>query len=488
MAATHARPSARRARGPRWKAAALALALLVPPVRADDPSLRLEAPPAPTHRWRAAAEIGSALALGALSYTFSPSPSGADSDKWDGIRFDANPYRTNFAAHPLSGTFYYQGARSNGLAAWEASLWAVGASTLWEVIEVREPMSLNDLITTPTAGVAIGAPLGELSDWLAACGRGPWSTAASWVLGEPQRFNDLLDGRNAGGAGGGGVLSAGLSAGLALARVGADWRPELRVAGGWELLRDEGWGRPGADTRALLDASVSGLELRAALRAPGGGADFSLLTHVHLAALHGRDLSASPAGVEGTEWLLGAGPAFSYRAHGWGVGSPLDRCSVVELPRLAATWRLLRGDAGLSMTGSAAPSFGGVHSLALQLDPGAAPPEALPTVQNAYGYHFAAGLAAQASASARWGRWSARLEGRADLLWGLLDPDANVGRHPTADLDERWSWWRGQLAVEPGPGLSLVAGYQQEWRRSSADAAVVRAAERAFTLSLGWVR
>ena len=284
------------------------------------------------------------------------------------------------------------------------------------------------------------------------------------------------------------MRAAGSSAGLALARVGPDWRPELRLGGGWELIRDEDWGRPGRGTRALLDASVSGLELRAALRAPGGAADFSLLTHVHLAALHGRDLSAGPAGVEGTEWLLGTGPAFSYRAHGWGVGSPLDRLSVVELPRLAATWRLLRGDAGLSLTGSAAPSFGGVHSLALQLDPGAAPPEALPAVQNAYGYHFAAGLAAQASASARWGRWSALVEARSDLLWGLLDPDANVDSNPTADLDERWTGWRGQLAFQPFPGLSLSGGYVQQWRRSSANATVITAGERAFSLSVGWVR
>lgn len=453
-----------------------------------EPALALTPPPAPTHRWRAAAEIGSVLALGALSYTFSPSPSGANSDKWDGVRFDANPFKTNFAAHPLSGTFYYQVARSNGLAAWEASLWAVGSSTAWELIEVREPVSLNDLITTPTAGVAIGAPLGELSDWLAARGHGPWSTAASWVLGLPQRFNDVLDGRRAGGAGGEGVLSAGVSAGLALARVGPDWRPELRLAGGWELIRDEGWGRPGRGTRALLDASVSGLELRGALRAPGGGADFALLTHVHLAALHGRELTAGAQGPEGTEWLLGAGPAFLYRAHAWGLGSPMDRLSVVELPRLAATWRVTRGDAGLTLAGAAAPSFGGVHSLALQLHPEAAPPESLPAVQNAYGYHFAAGVAAQASASARWGRWSALVEGRSDLLWGLLDPDANVDSNPTADLDERWSGWRGLLAFLPCPGLSLSAGYEQQWRRSSAGATVVTAGERAFALSVGWVR
>jgi hypothetical protein len=71
---------------------------------------------------------------------------------------------------------------------------------------------------------------------------------------------------------------------------------------------------------------------------------------------------------------------------------------------------------------------------------------------------------------------------------GLLDPDANVGSNPTADLDERWSWWRGQLALEPLPRPVAGGRLQQEWRRSSADATVVRAAERAFTLSLGWVR
>ncbi|MBK9516841.1 MAG: DUF3943 domain-containing protein [Anaeromyxobacter sp.] len=483
-------PAGRRA-GPAARAAlALGLLLALPagPAHAQEPLAAGQSAPPATNRWRAATELGLVLLGGGLSYAVNPSPTGGDSTKLDGIRLDANPYRTNFVGHPLSGALSYQLARSNGLAAWEASLWSVAGSTVWEVIEVREPMSANDLVTTPTAGVAIGAPLGELSDWLAAQGGGRWSQAAAWLTGAPQRLHDRLDRRTAGGAGPGGALAAGLSGGLALARANRTWRPELRLVGGWELVRAEGWGKAGEGTQALLDASVSGFEVRGALRWPGGAADLAITSHVHLAALHGRALADGPAGPEGLEWLLGTGPAFLYRAHSWGLGGPLDRLSVVELPRLAATLRGSRGLAHLALAASAAPTFGGVRSLALALEPGAAPPDDLPTVHRAYGYHFAAGAAGQASLSGRWGPLSASLDGRADLLWGVLRPDARLAARPSVALFDRWLEWRGALTARPRPGLELGAGYEQRWRLGRADAVTRSAGERAFTLSAAWLR
>jgi hypothetical protein len=70
---------------------------------------------------------------------------------WDNDNFD-----TNLFGHPYCGGLYFNAARSNGLNFWQSAPFALGGSYLWEMFCEKQPPSLNDIIATPTGGIALG--------------------------------------------------------------------------------------------------------------------------------------------------------------------------------------------------------------------------------------------------------------------------------------------------------------------------------------------
>ena len=82
----------------------------------------------------------------------------------EAIRFDDNTIGTNsFLGHPLSGSYYYLIARDNDISRIESFLWSSVVSAIHEYfIEFPEVASINDLITTPVAGSAIGEAMYQL--------------------------------------------------------------------------------------------------------------------------------------------------------------------------------------------------------------------------------------------------------------------------------------------------------------------------------------
>jgi hypothetical protein len=79
------------------------------------------------------------------AYTKSPV---IDKDKW----------YVNYIGHPVQGAYYYNAARSQGLKSWQAGLFCLGHSMLWEyTIEAGlERPSIQDMIVTPIAGSLLG--------------------------------------------------------------------------------------------------------------------------------------------------------------------------------------------------------------------------------------------------------------------------------------------------------------------------------------------
>jgi hypothetical protein len=161
---------------------------------------------------------------------------------------------------------------------------------------------------------------------------------------------------------------------------------------------------------------------------------------------------------------------------------------VAELPRLAARWRGSRGAAQLEVRGSVAPTFGGVRSFPLAADGSIVRPEALPTEHLRYGYHFAAGWAAEPSLAARLGPLGLELWGRADSLWAVLRPDADVARRPSADLHDQWLEGRATLSVRPRGGLELRGGWEWRGRRGAVEGISRRAEEQAWSLAVAFGR
>jgi hypothetical protein len=448
------------------------------------PTFRYEAPAEP-HRLRAVAEIGGYLALGAAAWLVAPSKTTTTGSKGDGVRLDANPFRTNFVGHPLSGAIYYELARSNRLSAVESALWSVAGSTVWELIEYTEPASLNDLIVTPVAGVALGAPLFELAAHL---DRGPRTTAGevlAWLVALPKKAHDKIDGARPARGDPGDALEASSGASAGASRAAGGWRGEVRAHAGFRLIRDPEWGAPGEGTRVLRDAAVSALGLEVALSSRGL-ADLSLGSSALLVAVHRRDLAEDGGGLRGGEWLAGAGVGFAFLMHDWELGTTLDRLSVVELPALSVEGRWFAGGLRLSGRLSAAPTFGGVHSLALADDPSAVPPADVPTVQSTWDYHFAAGAALAPALELVAGPLALEAAGRADWLWGVNQPDANPGRHPAGEFRDRWLGGALRARVRVARRLELSASVARKIRRSTADAASLAVDETAFAVGAAW--
>jgi hypothetical protein len=76
----------------------------------------------------------------------------------EAILFDEDPIGTNsIPGHALAGSYYYLIARNHNLSRIESFLWSFALSSIFEFfIEFQEVASINDFVTTPVAGSAIG--------------------------------------------------------------------------------------------------------------------------------------------------------------------------------------------------------------------------------------------------------------------------------------------------------------------------------------------
>jgi hypothetical protein len=72
--------------------------------------------------------------------------------------FDKDMFIVNYIGHPYQGGFYYNTLRSQGATVWQSSLFCLGQSLLWEYVWEggMEQPSIQDLITTPLAGILVG--------------------------------------------------------------------------------------------------------------------------------------------------------------------------------------------------------------------------------------------------------------------------------------------------------------------------------------------
>jgi hypothetical protein len=455
----------------------------------DDDTFRyLE--PQEAHPARAAGWIGLELSLHMAQYLLTDRPPGPIYETtytpWDklahgAVSFDANTFRTNFLGHPLMGASMYQWARGSRLPAWLASLYTVAGSTTWELIEFQEKASINDLVVTPVAGVALGEALFQMGAHLDRSPPSPLRTVLAWLTAPWKEVNDAIDHATPARGQPADVLEGFAWAGGGVVSTGEGQRGEARLAGGWRLWRDAGYGAPGHDTRAWLQAQATGLEATLAA-GPPGLTDARLQAVALLAALYARSIDP---GARGADLVAGLGAGFELRGHAWTAAGPFDLAGLVELPRGVLQGRWLAGPARLTVRLDGALVFGGSSSFALDGDPGAAPPGTLPTVQQEHGYHFGLGGSFRAGAELAAGPATLALAWRADSLGGLGNPDPTPGFHPTATLSERWNQAVLGASVRLGSRLVLAAdaGWRRRWGR--ADATTREASERSLGLSLG---
>ncbi|MCF7824660.1 MAG: DUF3943 domain-containing protein [Candidatus Marinimicrobia bacterium] len=77
--------------------------------------------------------------------------------------WDEDPFDVNQVGHPTQGALVYTAARSQGLSYWQSLAYPTLASLIWEVGMENESPSVNDMITTPSSGVAFGEIMHRMS-------------------------------------------------------------------------------------------------------------------------------------------------------------------------------------------------------------------------------------------------------------------------------------------------------------------------------------
>jgi hypothetical protein len=71
---------------------------------------------------------------------------------------DGDKWYINYLGHPYQGAYYYNAYRSQGAKFWQAGLFCIGHSLMWEyfVESGFERPSMQDMIVTPIAGSLLG--------------------------------------------------------------------------------------------------------------------------------------------------------------------------------------------------------------------------------------------------------------------------------------------------------------------------------------------
>ena len=351
----------------------------------------------------------------------------------EGFELDLNGLNTNFVGHPLGGSMYYTMARSNRLNIAESTAFAIGGSFLWELFgEVREFISINDMIVTPLAGVAIAEPLFQLGAFFDRSSPALHNRVLGTLFAPIKALNDALDARrparaqalDAHGFPAGEYhrfdlrTGAGATVQDALTRGPQGTRTfEYRLALMSFLARLPSYDGAGRHGLWFADGNISSIQVDAGLNA-AGLVDFELRTYVGLAGYYARSAAPSDGGLRGHGTLLAWTVGYQYELHDYDRDRPRarDRISSVQPLGLLLEERLAWDRLRWVIHIEAGLDFGGVRPYALHPYVQQADALALPQliVDNRYcfmrGAHFLAALsfaleAIEVSGSVRYGRY-----------------------------------------------------------------------------------
>jgi hypothetical protein len=421
------------------------------------------AAPAPTYRLRLGLEELGAVSVAFIGYVIQdppPSMPGVRSPvyPWEKLTFrpgtwafDADDFGTNMVGHPTAGTVYYLIARGNRVSIPEAFAWAFGASLLWEVLEYKEPVSINDQIMTPVGGLAIGEAMAQLSSWFDRAGDDPVSKAMAWLLNPVKKLHDWIDGavpdrdpRTRGWH----EFVAAAGVGLLHQSAARATYPVVSLSFGSSLLRAPGYGEPGRGSFGFTDGNASRIGVGVTFTGDAV-VDFLFDTETAVAGLLVRDVDGSPEDRHGSELLVAGTVGYEYGLHRWNLaGGEANRIALVRLPGLNLRGRAFAGPwtfaAGLDL----ALTFGGVQPFALTEPAGFPAGSAFPPVVTAGGYYYGIGGRLVPSLEVRRGEAALGAALWFDALAGLTGPNVVEPPGQMVPLSDRrtlltaWARWR----------------------------------------------
>jgi len=318
------------------------------------------------------------------------------------LRYDNNTFNINFLWHPLSGGVYYTAARSNGMRLGPTLLYTIATPVIWEyVLEFRERVSINDLITTPVGGIALGEAWSRLALLVSRPARGhpPGQRFGAWTFGLLQTVHDKLDT----------VQGARGSASDGLGYAADPWHTmsahaglSLNVSGGTDALARSvsfdarfvaipsylrtghfvGWFHDADVTRIALDAQFASLQQ----------GEVDLFADTLLAGYYAQHIGPDRTGAS---VIIGTGVGYRYRR----VDLPgfEDDLSVTYLPGLSLEVDSLLRHAWLHLSLRVGADFAGVKAWPFERWTAANPDERTKTVLHRYGYSYSVGGSTLAS-------------------------------------------------------------------------------------------
>lgn len=336
--------------------------------------------------------------------------------RWDVFRrkisaesfvIDTNHFGTNFIGHPLGGAGYYASARANGIGTLGSSAVSIMGSLLWELFgEVREEISMNDMIVTPMAGISIGETTFQVARFFDRSEANLVNRSLGLLLGPLTTINDALDGtkpdRVSAGFATGGWHQVMTRAGVSVVNERRAAHLEAAVAASVRLENLPDYLRTTELTTSWFDAgNVS--QLRVELGASSSG--LSRVDVTTQAVLLGLDYAARRSAQDAEFGFIGLGMGFEYTARSYqrGLDAPLNRLSAVQPIGVASGHHVRRGALTLDSWLRVGPAFGGIDPLVLtpeqRLDP------ALQPVARLHGYYLGGGASGEAQLQFGFGDW-----------------------------------------------------------------------------------
>ncbi len=397
-------------------------------------------PPEP-NGWRAILEMQGIFLTGVMYYIATSALEDWDLQyTWEGyedkltgqsLRSDENHFGTNFIGHPLGGTGYYQAARTNHFSVYQSAAFAFGGSLLWEYFgELREYISVNDMITTPMSGWAIGESLYQLGAFFDRSEPSQTNRVLGSVFGPLKSINDWADdlepARTPFGFPPDEWHRFDLEAGVAFVHEQNTEYPngEQAVEGRFRLseriIRLPDFDGSGVHGIGFGDANASGMSLEGAIGS-SGLQDLTFIARAVLAGYYQRAASECSGDVCGAGGFVGVGIGYEYSLHDWtrSRAGVVDYISTVQPLSLVFEHELNFGGVDIHSHVEGGPSFGGLQSLALHNYAG--PRELLPNVTRLHGYYLGLGGSGTAGLTLNWRalEFAARLDAEA---YQMVDP------------------------------------------------------------------
>jgi len=228
----------------------------------------------------------------------------------EGVRFDSNRFGTNWT-HAFAGGLYYDFGRANSLGVKDSLLLATFEALYWElVVEWREVVSVNDLVSTIFGGFSMGEPYYQLTRYLLTR-ESPVARALGFVnpmLGvhavlDPASRPRPTDAQTLPGHG----VSLALGAATVDSRYASDSGGFASVGLRSRLALAPGYTAPGAETRQGWEVLSSTADFNLDL---DGGAVHEIDVYSR-AVFYGRLARAVGEDSRGSASVIGLGSAFT---------------------------------------------------------------------------------------------------------------------------------------------------------------------------------